>query len=65
MYVCICKKITDTQIIQEVENGATTANEISERLGASSQCGKCKKCVRNLVEKQVVEMQCFDGMAFA
>ena len=59
MYVCICKKITDTQIIQEVERGATTVNEISERLGTSTQCGKCKKCVRKLVRKQVSEMTYF------
>ncbi len=59
MYVCICKKITDTQIIQEVERGATTVNEISERLGTATQCGKCKKCVRNIVRKQVSEMTYF------
>ncbi|MCK5895469.1 MAG: (2Fe-2S)-binding protein, partial [Cocleimonas sp.] len=52
MYVCICKKITDTQIIREIELGATTVNDVSQRLGTSSQCGKCKKCVRNIVRKQ-------------
>jgi bacterioferritin-associated ferredoxin len=58
MFVYICKKITDRQIIQEVERGATTAGEISDRLGAgaSTQCGKCKKCVRKLVRKQLSEM---------
>lgn len=57
MYVCICKKITDTQIIREIELGATTVNDVSQRLGTSSQCGKCKKCVRNIVRKQRKEMK--------
>lgn len=59
MYICICKKITDSCIIKEVETGARTVNEISDRLGAATQCGKCRKCVRKVVEKQVAEMNYF------
>lgn len=59
MYICICKKITDTQIHQEVENGATTLDELSRRLGVSTQCGKCTKCARNMIRRKVSEMQYF------
>ena len=59
MYVCICKKITDTQILQEVEREASTINEISERLGVATQCGKCKKCAQKMVKRRVAEMQYF------
>lgn len=59
MYICICKKITDTQIHQEVENGATTLKELSKRLGVSTQCGKCGKCARNMIRRKVSEMASF------
>ncbi len=59
MYVCICKKITDTQILQEVERGASTINEISEKLGVATQCGKCKKCAQKMIKQKVADMQYF------
>ncbi len=59
MYICICKKITDTQIYQEVERGASSVDELSERLGVSSQCGKCKKCVHKMLSRKVSEMAYF------
>lgn len=59
MYICICKKITDSQIHQEVENGASTLNDLSERLGVATQCGKCGKCARNMIRRKVAEMAYF------
>lgn len=59
MYICICKKITDTQIHQEVENGATTLEELSEKLGISTQCGRCEKCAKNMIRRKVSEMTYF------
>ena len=59
MYICICKKITDSQIHQEVENGASTLNELSERLGVATQCGKCGKCARKMIRRKASEMAYF------
>ena len=59
MFICICKKITDTQIHQEVENGATTLDELSKRLGVATQCGKCGECARNMIRRKVSEMAYF------
>lgn len=59
MYICICKKITDKQIHQEIENGATTLDELSNRLGVASQCGKCGKCVRNMIRRKASKMAYF------
>jgi len=65
MYICICKKITDTQINLEVENGATTLQEVSKRLGVSTQCGKCGKCARNMIRHKVSEMAYFPADAMS
>jgi bacterioferritin-associated ferredoxin len=63
MYICICKKITDTQIYQEIEKGATTLKELSEQLGVSTQCGKCGKCARNMIRHKVSDMASFPADA--
>ncbi len=59
MYVCICKQITDSQIHQEVENGVTTLEELSEKLGVSTQCGRCKTCAMNTIKSKVSDMAYF------
>lgn len=56
MYICICKQITDGQIHQEVENGASTLEELGERLGVATKCGKC---ARNMIRRKVSEMAYF------
>ena len=47
MYVCLCKGVTDTQIRAAAADGADSLRAVRERLGVSSQCGKC---VRHAVE---------------
>ena len=59
MYICICKQITDTQIHQAVDNGATTLDEVSKQLGVATQCGKCRRCARNMIRRKVAENACF------
>lgn len=41
MYVCLCKAVTDNQIREAVENGATRFGQLRKELGLASQCGKC------------------------
>ena len=57
MYVCLCNKITDTQILFEVERGARSANEVCEKLSIASQCGKCKQCATKMIRRKLTEMK--------
>ena len=51
MYICICKKITDSQIKQAIDDGLTTMKDLRRELDIASECGKCGKCTRNLLKK--------------
>ncbi len=51
MYICICRGITDTQIRNEVHEGACCLRDVSRRLGVATQCGKCAKCAIGVVEE--------------
>ena len=53
MYVCLCKAITDRQIRETVNGGASTFAEVRRNLGVSTQCGKCFQQAKSIVETTV------------
>lgn len=63
MYVCLCKAVTDTQIRQAVENGATHFRQVRKELGLATQCGKCGILARDVfnesLERSVDDSQLF------
>lgn len=63
MYVCLCKAVTDTQIRQAVENGATSFGQIRKDLSLAAQCGKCGILARQVynesIERNMDQQQLF------
>ena len=51
MYVCICRQVTDHQIRNLCREGADSMADIRNRLGVGSQCGKCSKLARRIVQE--------------
>lgn len=51
MYVCLCRGITDSQIRQAVEEGASSVREVNSLLGTATQCGKCAMTTRQIVNE--------------
>ncbi|TNC91382.1 (2Fe-2S)-binding protein [Thalassolituus sp.] len=59
MYVCICKGVTDRDIVAAAEQGATRMSQLKECTGLGSQCGKCArdaKAIFNEAKQQAREM---------
>lgn len=48
MIVCICRKISDSQIARHARAGMGF-DEIQFELGVATQCGKCEGCARDVV----------------
>jgi bacterioferritin-associated ferredoxin len=48
MYICVCRGVTDSQIKQSLADGATRY-DLFAQFGIGSQCGKCNKCVKELM----------------
>ncbi|TVR59846.1 MAG: hypothetical protein EA420_15230 [Candidatus Competibacteraceae bacterium] len=55
MYLCICKAVSDNQIRQAVAQGARTVGDVSVRLGAGTECGKCLDSIRELLDAVLTE----------
>ena len=43
MYVCICNAVTDKQIRQAAESGATDLWALQRELGVAAGCGTCRE----------------------
>lgn len=50
MYVCVCRGITDRDIRKAMMDGATSVDDIEQRLGAGTGCGGCRDYTRRLLE---------------
>ncbi|MDX1873907.1 (2Fe-2S)-binding protein [Mycolicibacterium sp. 120266] len=50
MYVCLCLGITNTTVSDAVARGATTTRQIAAACGAGSECGRCRRTVRAVIE---------------
>ena len=57
MYICICHAITDKDIKQAIEDGATTMPCLAKQLGVSTQCGKCKSDVLDIIQETTQSSQ--------
>jgi len=50
MYVCLCNGISDRQIRECVDRGATTLDEVQARLPVANCCGCCESTAREIIE---------------
>ncbi len=57
MIVCHCEVVGDRRIRAEVEAGACTVDEISERCGAGTHCGSCRPTIGVLLATMVAADQ--------
>lgn len=56
MYVCICNKVTDSDIKRAVRDGACSIACLQEKLAVSTCCGKChtkaQACLESFTGRQ-------------
>jgi bacterioferritin-associated ferredoxin len=49
MYVCICRAVTERQVIAAAERGALRLSELRDELGVPGDCGRCARCARAIL----------------
>lgn len=58
MYVCVCNRVTDSEILEAAEQGATTLEALSHRLKVATCCGRCAECAHELLETHANQRAC-------
>lgn len=51
MFVCVCNAVTESQIIEELDNGASNFRDISRRLEVGRNCGQCCKTAKQVIKQ--------------
>lgn len=47
---CSCEKVSIETVLNAIEQGASTVEEIGEATGAGTHCGRCKALLANIIE---------------
>lgn len=55
MYVCVCKAVTDRQVVQAINEGACTRRQLMQCTGAGGVCGKCSQSIKSLLEEKTCQ----------
>ena len=50
MYVCLCAGVTNQIVAKAVASGASTSKQVADACGAGSECGRCRRTVRAIIE---------------
>jgi len=53
MYICICNRVTDTEIQQAAADGIRDFATLKAELKVASCCGKCENCARKVLSEAV------------
>jgi bacterioferritin-associated ferredoxin len=56
MYICLCRAVTDKQIRESVENGASSFREVREELDVGTCCGRCVPEARELIDQTLSQL---------
>lgn len=56
MYVCLCRAVTDRQVRESVENGASTFREVRDELDLGTCCGRCVPEARMLIDETLAKI---------
>jgi len=57
MYVCICNAVTDEDIREAAEAGATSVADLQDQLGVAINCGSCFDDAAALLASDVAQTQ--------
>jgi len=51
--ICHCEEITYREILNAINNGAKTVEEISDKTDAGIACGTCIEDIENILEEEL------------
>ncbi|MCV7151371.1 (2Fe-2S)-binding protein [Mycolicibacterium pyrenivorans] len=50
MYICLCLGVTSHDVTDAIKAGAITTKQVAAETGASSQCGRCRRNIRAIID---------------
>lgn len=57
MIVCLCKGVNDRSIRDAAAMGCVSVSDLRRELGVASQCAKCARAAREVLDDALTEMR--------
>lgn len=51
MYVCICHRVSDTELRNTIAAGAQSVDDVGEHCGAGTDCGACHEEIASFLQE--------------
>lgn len=69
MIVCVCKRVSESELEAAIADGASTVKALSRKTGCGTQCGRCVSTVREMLSSQetvlpITSSQTFHGTSW-
>ena len=55
MFVCVCSSVSDHQIIDAIDEGVCSFEDLQDNLGVAKSCGTCSCEVKKLLREKVAK----------
>jgi bacterioferritin-associated ferredoxin len=52
MYICLCVGVTNQTVAEAVDAGACTTKKVAIQCGAGSECGRCRRTIRAIIDSR-------------
>jgi bacterioferritin-associated ferredoxin len=49
MYVCLCRAVGSTVVVDVIAEGARTVEDVADRCGATTVCGRCHRTIEKML----------------
>lgn len=59
MFVCLCKAVTDDQIVEAVDQGAVAVNHLEDACGLGTGCGRCRDFAQQIIDQRLAETRSY------
>ena len=59
MFVCLCKAVTEKQIVEAVDRGVRQLSHLEEVCGVGSGCGSCRETAQVLIDERLAESRSY------
>jgi bacterioferritin-associated ferredoxin len=52
VFACICRAVTDDQVMAAIDRGATTVEAVADATRAGTGCGCCRVHIEDLIDER-------------
>lgn len=56
MYICVCHAVTDSQIRDLVDQGATSLSQVQCKVPVAGCCGRCEPTAREVIDEHLAKL---------